>query len=80
MAIAITEEHQELARVARTFLADQRARAVARALIEAATEELPRFWKQLCELGWTACTCPRNTTAMVSRASAPPLHAQALEG
>ena len=60
MAIAITEEHQELARVARTFLADQRARAVARALLEATTEELPRFWKQLCELGWTGLHLPEK--------------------
>jgi alkylation response protein AidB-like acyl-CoA dehydrogenase len=58
MAIAITEEHQELERVARAFLRDQGARAAARALLDAPDETLPTFWKQLCELGWTGLHLP----------------------
>ena len=58
MAIAITEEHLELARVARAFLTDNGARAAARALLEAPEEVLPAFWKQLCELGWTGLHLP----------------------
>ena len=53
MAIAITEEHQELARVARSFLANNDARSASRALLEAPEEGLPAFWKELSELGWT---------------------------
>jgi alkylation response protein AidB-like acyl-CoA dehydrogenase len=58
MAIAITEEHLELARVARAFLTDNGARAGARAMLEAPEEALPRFWKPLCELGWTGLHLP----------------------
>ena len=43
MSIAITEEHQELARVARAFLADSGARAATRARLEAPEESLPPF-------------------------------------
>ncbi|MBM4385187.1 MAG: acyl-CoA dehydrogenase [Deltaproteobacteria bacterium] len=53
MPIAISEEHLELARVARTFLADNGARAANRAQLEAKQESLPPFWKPLAELGWT---------------------------
>src|SRR6185503_1020123 len=60
MAIAITEEHQELARVARTFLSDHGARAASRALLEAPDEALPPFWKPLCELGWTGLHLPEE--------------------
>ncbi len=58
MAIAISEEHQELARVARAFLTDHGARAAARALLEAPEEALPSFWKPLCELGWSGLHLP----------------------
>ncbi|TMA33868.1 MAG: acyl-CoA dehydrogenase family protein, partial [Deltaproteobacteria bacterium] len=58
MSIAITEEHQELARVARAFLADSGARAATRARLEAPEESLPPFWKPLCELGWTGLHLP----------------------
>jgi alkylation response protein AidB-like acyl-CoA dehydrogenase len=60
MAIAISEEHLELARVARSFLADQKARAAARALLEAPEEGLAAFWKSLCELGWTGLHLPEE--------------------
>jgi alkylation response protein AidB-like acyl-CoA dehydrogenase len=52
MSIALTEEHQELARVARAFLDANDARAEARALLEAPRDRLPGFWKAMAELGW----------------------------
>jgi len=51
MAIAITEEHQEIARVARKFLTDNKARGASRAVLETDADSLPPFWKQLVELG-----------------------------
>lgn len=58
MPIGISDEHQELARVARAFLTDSGARAASRALLEAPEEPLPAFWKALCELGWTGLHLP----------------------
>jgi len=52
MSIALTEEHQELARVARSFLEAHGARAESRALLEAPSDRLPGFWKDMAELGW----------------------------
>jgi alkylation response protein AidB-like acyl-CoA dehydrogenase len=52
MSIALSEEHQELARVARAFLASQDARGESRALLEAPADRLPQFWKEMAELGW----------------------------
>jgi len=52
MTIALTEEHQELARVARAFLADHDALAHTRALLESPSDQLPPFWKDMAELGW----------------------------
>ena len=60
MAIATTEEHQELARIARSFLSDNDALAASRALLEAPEERLPAFWKQLSELGWTGLHLPEE--------------------
>ncbi len=58
MSIAITEEHLALAGTAADFLAKQDARAAARALLEASTEELPPFWKALTGLGWQGLHLP----------------------
>ncbi|MGI9430751.1 MAG: acyl-CoA dehydrogenase [Myxococcota bacterium] len=52
MSIAISEEHRELARVARAFLHSHRARSESRARLDEATEPLPSFWKEMAELGW----------------------------
>ncbi|HIF96488.1 MAG TPA: acyl-CoA dehydrogenase [Myxococcales bacterium] len=52
MSIALAEEHQELARVARAFLDSNEARGQSRALLEAPSEHLPSFWKEMAELGW----------------------------
>ena len=52
MSIALSEEHQELARVARAFLDANEARSHSRALLEAPSEPLPSFWKEMADLGW----------------------------
>src|SRR5438270_4610137 len=52
MGIALTDDHRELAEVARGFLASQKARAAARSLLDAPEEGLPPFWQGLVELGW----------------------------
>ncbi|MCB0927781.1 MAG: acyl-CoA dehydrogenase [Mycolicibacterium insubricum] len=60
MGIALTDDHRELAAVARDFLAAQNARAGARALLEAPTEALPEFWPALAELGWLGLHLPES--------------------
>jgi alkylation response protein AidB-like acyl-CoA dehydrogenase len=52
VSIALSEEHRELARVARAFLNSQDARAESRSLLEEPNERLPHFWKEMAELGW----------------------------
>ncbi|BBZ74212.1 acyl-CoA dehydrogenase [Mycobacterium paraseoulense] len=52
MGIALTDDHRELAGVARGFLTSQKARWAARSLLDAAEESRPPFWQNLVELGW----------------------------
>lgn len=52
MGIALTDDHRELAEVARSFLTAQKARAAARSLLDAPEEARPAFWQDLAELGW----------------------------
>jgi alkylation response protein AidB-like acyl-CoA dehydrogenase len=52
MTIAISDDHRGLADVARAFLHGQKAREMARSLLDAPTEELPSFWPALASLGW----------------------------
>ncbi|OBI48329.1 acyl-CoA dehydrogenase [Mycobacterium kyorinense] len=52
MGIALTDDHRELAEVARGFLTSQKARWAARSLLDAAEEARPPFWQDLVELGW----------------------------
>src|SRR5690625_3050010 len=52
MGIAVTDDHRELADVARGFLTAQQARSAARALLDAAEEGRPPFWSELAALGW----------------------------
>jgi alkylation response protein AidB-like acyl-CoA dehydrogenase len=52
MGIALTDDHRELAEVARAFLTAQKARWVARSLLDAPEESRPPFWGDLVELGW----------------------------
>src|SRR5271155_1131130 len=52
MGIALTDDHRELAEVARSFLTSQKARAAARSLLDAPEEARPPFWQGIVELGW----------------------------
>ena len=52
MGIAVTEDHRELAGVARGFLTAQQARSAARALLDSDAEGRPPFWSDLADLGW----------------------------
>ncbi|WP_297698519.1 acyl-CoA dehydrogenase [Mycobacterium sp.] len=52
MGIALTDDHRELADVARGFLTAQKARWAARSLLDASDEPRPGFWQNLVELGW----------------------------
>jgi alkylation response protein AidB-like acyl-CoA dehydrogenase len=52
MSIALTEEHRELARVARSFLDARGARAESRVRLGEPSDRLPGFWKEVAELGW----------------------------
>ncbi|ORW94307.1 acyl-CoA dehydrogenase [Mycobacterium sp. IEC1808] len=52
MGIALTDDHRELAGVARGFLTAQKARWAARSLLDAPDESRPPFWHDLVELGW----------------------------
>jgi 3-oxochol-4-en-24-oyl-CoA dehydrogenase len=60
MAIAITDAHRELADVARSFLQGEKARAAARALLDAHDEGLPGFWVSMAELGWQGLNVPER--------------------
>jgi 3-oxochol-4-en-24-oyl-CoA dehydrogenase len=60
MPIAITEEHRALAHTASDFLSKHDSRRAARALLEAETEELPKFWDDLVELGWLGLHLPEE--------------------
>jgi alkylation response protein AidB-like acyl-CoA dehydrogenase len=52
MGIALTDDHRELAEVARAFLTSQKARWAARSLLDAPDEGRPGFWQNLVDLGW----------------------------
>lgn len=52
MGIALTDDHRELADVARAFLTSQKARSAARSLLDAPEENRPAFWPGIVELGW----------------------------
>jgi 3-oxochol-4-en-24-oyl-CoA dehydrogenase len=60
MSIAITEDHRALADTASDFLTNHGARAEARALLEAPTEDLPPFWDELRKVGWLGLHVPEE--------------------
>ena len=60
MAIAIHPEHRELAATTRAFLRDHGARAANRALLDAADEPLPAFWKEFADLGLLGLHLPEE--------------------
>ncbi|HEX4250280.1 MAG TPA: acyl-CoA dehydrogenase family protein, partial [Pseudonocardia sp.] len=59
-ALAITDDHRELAAVTRSFLTDVGATAAARALLDAEREALPPFWPALGKLGWLGLHLPER--------------------
>src|SRR5262245_11206374 len=60
MSIAINEDHRALADTVSDFLDKHGSRAAARALLEAPSEELPSFWKELSGLGWLGLHLPEE--------------------
>jgi alkylation response protein AidB-like acyl-CoA dehydrogenase len=60
MAIAITEDHQELARTASELLQRRQARSASRALLEADAEPLPAIWTDATDLGWLGLHIPEE--------------------
>jgi 3-oxochol-4-en-24-oyl-CoA dehydrogenase len=60
MAIAITDDHRELQRVARSFLDRHAARRAARTLLDAPDEALPPFWDDLVGVGWLGLHLPEE--------------------
>lgn len=52
IGLALTDDHRQLAEVARGFLTAQQARRAARELLDAADEARPAFWAELAGLGW----------------------------
>jgi alkylation response protein AidB-like acyl-CoA dehydrogenase len=52
MGIALTDDHRELAEVARAFLTSQKARWAARSLLDSPDQNRPGFWQDMVELGW----------------------------
>src|ERR1700726_94198 len=60
MAIAISEDHHQLESTARAFLQDHKARAAARALLDADTEGRPDFWADMAQLGWLGLHLPEE--------------------
>ncbi|MGV0836918.1 acyl-CoA dehydrogenase [Mycolicibacterium thermoresistibile] len=60
MGIAITDDHRELADTVRSFLSARGARAAARDLLDAETEQRPPFWPELAGLGWLGLHIPEE--------------------
>ncbi|BBZ34534.1 acyl-CoA dehydrogenase [Mycolicibacterium confluentis] len=60
MGIALTDDHRELADVARSFLTAQKARAAARELLDAPEEARPAFWDDLAGVGWLGLAVPEE--------------------
>ena len=66
MGIAITDDHRELAEVARGFLTSQKARWAARSLLDAAEEPGPVLAGPGRARAGSACTSTRSTAARAS--------------
>ncbi|MET0909649.1 MAG: acyl-CoA dehydrogenase [Ilumatobacteraceae bacterium] len=60
MPIALTDDHQQLADVARSFLTERGALAAARELLDAHTETLPPYWDELVSMGWLGLHLPEQ--------------------
>jgi 3-oxochol-4-en-24-oyl-CoA dehydrogenase len=60
MSIAITEDHRSLAESVSQLLRRREARAAARALLEAPSEERPSLWSDLVGMGLTGLHVPEE--------------------
>lgn len=63
MGIALTDDHRELAEVARAFLTSQKARWVARSLLDAPDEVRPPFGTTSSNSVGLDCISTRSTAA-----------------
>ena len=60
MSIAITDDHRALASTVSEFLAARGARAAARTLLEAESDQRPGYWDELRGLGWLGLHIPEQ--------------------
>ncbi|HEY1829684.1 MAG TPA: acyl-CoA dehydrogenase, partial [Acidimicrobiales bacterium] len=58
MAIAITDDHQELGASVRGVLTSHKALQSARALLDADEEPRPSYWGEMAQLGWLGIHLP----------------------
>jgi alkylation response protein AidB-like acyl-CoA dehydrogenase len=58
MPLALTDDHQAIAEVVRSFLADQKAQTLARSLLDDPNTDITGLWKQMAGLGWLGLHLP----------------------
>ncbi|WP_109526669.1 MULTISPECIES: acyl-CoA dehydrogenase [Nocardia] len=58
MSLALTDDHLAIADAVRSFLADQKARELARAFLDSPDADASGLWQQLAELGWLGLHLP----------------------
>jgi alkylation response protein AidB-like acyl-CoA dehydrogenase len=58
VSIAITEDHNALAEVARSFLADRGALDAAHECLNGTPGGFPSYWSELCAMGWPGLHLP----------------------
>ncbi len=58
MSLALTEDHQALAEVARSFLADKAVLRLAHAALDGAPAGKPVYWDEISGLGWLGLHLP----------------------
>ena len=66
MRLAITEEQQELSRVARAVLDATGALVETRSALDETLEGPPTFWKEAAALGWLGLHAPARLRARLS--------------
>ena len=60
MALALTQDHQSLAEVARSFAAKQDAKRITRQALDGKLDAIEPFWKQVRDLGWAGLHLPER--------------------
>ncbi|MBV6756164.1 acyl-CoA dehydrogenase [Rhodococcus opacus] len=58
MPLALTDDHQAIAEVVRSFLADQKAQTLARSVLDHPNTDITGLWKQMAGLGWLGLHLP----------------------